>query len=199
MFVWRAFKCKWISAENSGRVSCIQPHRKEYTHKHKHSFFLKQIQKTTLPCAEASCVHNEMPPPGCRCRSSRPSCAGRRLCLRPGGSWRWICRGTADDWTWCRPSSSAGALRWAPPPDTQNTGQGKSATSPADVSEPQATSSFLPYTVWNCTVVPSVFTITLHQSKSDIFLPFVFHLCRANHCFSQHVIPAHFLPLFPYF
>lgn len=71
-----------------------------------------------LPCAEASCVHSELPPPGCRCSSSQPSCTGRRLCLRVDGRWRWICCDTADDWTWCRVSSSAGAPHWVPPSDT---------------------------------------------------------------------------------
>ncbi len=36
------------------------------------------------------------------------------------------------------------------------------------------------------------------SQKVTFFFPLL-HLCRANHCFSHHIIPAHFLPLFPYF
>ena len=82
------------------------------------AFIKATIENENLPCAGASCLRSEMPPPGCHCRSSRPSWAGRRLCLSRRGRWRWrrICHGTAGDWTWCRPSSSSGAPRWAPPP-----------------------------------------------------------------------------------
>lgn len=73
------------------------------------------------PCAEASCPRSKLPAAGCRCRSSRPSCAGRRPRLRPAGRWRTIWSGTAHGWTWCRLSTWAAARRWAPPPDRTNT------------------------------------------------------------------------------
>lgn len=143
--------------------------------------------KRTLPCAEASCLHNEPPPPGCRCRSLQSSCAGRRLCLRPDGGWRWICRGTADDWTWCRLSSSAGARQWARPSDTQSTG-------PERVSDKIL--SF--YVTLYVTVLLShqCWCVCTYHSASVKKWHFSLHLLLF---YQQIIVTLHFLPSFPSF
>lgn len=149
------------------------------------SYVLKEKETTpstekSSPCAEASSPRSKLPAAGCRCRSSRPSCAGRRPCLRPAGRWRTICCGTARGWTWCRLSTWAAARRWAPPPDRPNTGQRKQAevrAAPSPVGEGASV-----------------------KSLSRFFLSHLSHFVpNSSLSFSTDRLLPHFLPLLTYF
>lgn len=85
-------------------------------------WFLKSIRRRRVwvsPCAEASCARSELWAPGCRWRSSQPSCAGRSQALRR----RKTSCDTAADWTWSLENSSAGGLHSVPPSDETTGGE----------------------------------------------------------------------------